>query len=218
MFSRCDRTVRCLVLAGAVAPADGPALAMPSQEKPAANLHDLRDHFAACFRPPTEAAGTRLTFYFSLNNKGQVIAQPRTTWLGFKGSDDEKLRRLAGFSTAFTKCLPLPMSEQLAATIPGKVYFLQYIVADKGGGSQVLLRPFGSHYYGGGGEPALGFVPLLPRRRFGPFVPRTPVEPRRLPLVRPFRPFIGPLPQLLSRERAQTRWPMRPFSPGPRFR
>ena len=36
------------------------------QEKSAASMRDVQAHFAACFHPPQDAEGSRITFYFSL--------------------------------------------------------------------------------------------------------------------------------------------------------
>lgn len=188
------------------------AHAAPSQEKPAASMNDLRDHFSACFQPPPEAASSRVTFYFSLNTRGQVLGPPRTTWIGFKGAEEEKTRRIADFKTGFAKCLPLSMDETLAASIPGKVYFLQYIVADTGRTSQVLLRPFGSHYYDPGEPLQLEPTPLF-RQRVAPVI--LPGPGRLRPVIRPLFPRF---PIFVRRTPAGPRILLRPGAPPPRLR
>ncbi len=138
-----------LVAALAVLPAFGAAAQdksdqdKPAQEKPAATMHDLQVYFAACFQPPQEADGTRITFYFSLKNTGEIFGRPRVVWLGYSGSQEDRRRLVTGFRELFAQCLPLRLNEEMARTIPGKVYFLQFNVDAKGGGL-VLLRPFGS--------------------------------------------------------------------------
>jgi hypothetical protein len=120
-----------------------PAAAAGSQEKPAATMRELQTYFAACFRPPREADGTRITFYFSLKSDGEIYGQPRLVWLGYSGNPDDKKRLSAEFRDAFQQCLPLRLNAEMARTIPGKVYFLQYNVSPQGT-AQVMLRPFGS--------------------------------------------------------------------------
>lgn len=180
--------------------------AAAASDRAAASMQDLRDHFAACFHPPKEAAGSRVTFYFSLDNHGQVVAKPRTVWLGFKGATDEKSRGLARFEASFRQCLPLRMDTKLSASVPGKVYFLQYVVAAAGDRSDVLLRPFGSHGGGGGlqlppdtGSSSPGFVdpdlepvhiPAHPAWMYRPF-----------PAQRPFRQFFFVRPRAAVRVR-----------------
>ena len=115
----------------------------PMQEKPAATMRELQDYFGTCFQPPQEADGTRITFYFSLKSDGDIFGRPRVVWLGFSGSLEDRKRLISGFRKSFSECLPLRLDAEMARTIPGKVYFLQYIVAAEGGG-QVLLRPYGS--------------------------------------------------------------------------
>ena len=182
-------------LAWAAAMTGVPASADVSSEKPAASVRDLRDYFAACFHPPSLAANTRVTFYFSLTRRGGVIGQPRTTLLGFTGAEPEKERDLSQFQAAFDRCLPVSLDREMADTIPGEVYYLQYVVGPGGREAQVLFRPFGSH--GGIGpalipsvgpfvEPGTASLPARPSRAFRP-------EPGRGPFFHPpiVLPFHG---------------------------
>ncbi len=106
-------------------------------------MWDLQAYFATCFQPPHEAEGTRITFYFSLRSDGAIFGRPRVVWFGYGGSQDDRKRFVSGFRNAFNQCLPLQLNAEMARTIPGKVYFLQFIVGTEGA-TQVLLRPYGS--------------------------------------------------------------------------
>ena len=113
--------------------------------RPAETMRDLQDRFAACFQPPSQAEGTRITFYFSLDGNGNIIGgKPRTVAFGFQGSDSSRNRLDTQAEDALSKCWPLSLGADLANTIPGKVYFLQFQV-DAQGRTLVLFRPFGSH-------------------------------------------------------------------------
>ena len=91
-----------------------------------------------------------ITFYFSLTRAGQVNGRPRVVLIGFNGSPERRKLFVADFLEAFKGCLPIPLNEGLARTIPGKVYFLQFNVRTSGSESaEVILRPYGSH----GGNP-----------------------------------------------------------------
>jgi len=109
-------------------------------------MGDVRAHFADCFRPP-HADGLLITFYFSLTRAGQVYGRPRVVLLRFNGSSERRRLLAADFVKAFNACLPIPLNEALAGTIPGKVYFLQFNVRASGSDSadEVILRPHGSH-------------------------------------------------------------------------
>ena len=124
------------------------AAVMPGRAQPghpAETMRDLQERFAACFQPPSDAERTRITFYFSLDSNGDVIGgKPRTVAFGFNGSEDTRDRLASKAEDALMQCWPLSLGADLARTIPGKVYFLQFQV-DEQGRTQVLLRPFGSH-------------------------------------------------------------------------
>jgi hypothetical protein len=45
------------------------------------------------------------------------------------------------------QCLPVPLTKEMAKTVPGKVYLLKLAVGAEGKVA-VTLRPFGSHGYG----------------------------------------------------------------------
>jgi hypothetical protein len=128
-----------------------------AQERLASSMGDVQAHFADCFRPPHDADGSLITFYFSLTRAGQVYGRPRVVLLGFNGSPESRRLFMTDSLKAFNECLPIPLNEELARTIPGKVYFLQFNVRASG---DAILRPYGSH----GGSAA---SPLWPGLRRG---------------------------------------------------
>ncbi len=161
----------------------GPAWA-DQGARPAASLRDLRDHFAGCFTPPSAAANTRVTFYFSMNARGGLVGGPRTTWLGFTGAPQDRAKAIGRFTQAFDGCLPVALDRRMAATLPGEVYFLQYVVGRDGHEDAVLLRPFGSH--GGIGPRTIEPRGIEPRE----------IEPPRLGRLAPVptpAPMHGPV-------------------------
>jgi len=118
------------------------AVCATGQERLASNMDDVQAHFADCFRPPHDADGSLITFYFSLTRTGQVYGRPRVVLLGFNGSPESRRLFVADLLKAFNNCLPIPLDEELARTIPGKIYLLQFNVRASG---KVVLRPYGSH-------------------------------------------------------------------------
>jgi hypothetical protein len=135
------------------------AVCANGQERLASDMDDVQTHFADCFRPPHDADGSLITFYFSLTRTGQVYGRPRVVLLGFSSSPEDRRLFVADSLKAFNECLPIPLDEKLARTIPGKVYFLQFNVRASG---KVILRPYGSH---GGSVVASPLWPLLLRGR-----------------------------------------------------
>ena len=123
------------------------AVSATGQERLASKMGDVQAHFADCFRPPHDANGSLITFYFSLTRTGQVYGRPRVALLGFNGSPESRRLFATDFLKAFNACLPIPLNEELARTIPGKVYFLQFNIRASGseGADAVILRPYGSH-------------------------------------------------------------------------
>ena len=162
-----------------------PGVVWANPDRPAANVRDLRDHFASFFQPPSVAKNTRVTFYFSMNAAGGLIGRPRTTWLGWDGPATDKARDIAAFETAFSGCLPVALDRRMAAVLPGEVYFLQYVVGPDGHDRQLLFRPFGSH---------CGIAPgvIMPRAPVRPGAPEPPPLARPAPAFSP-RPMHGPV-------------------------
>jgi hypothetical protein len=127
-------------------------------------MGEVQAHFADCFRPPH--ANGLITLYFSLTRAGRVYGRPRVVLLGFRGSPESRSLLSAESLKAFDQCLPIPLNEELAKTIPGKVYFLQFDKAS----NKTILRPYGSH-----GGPV--FIPNV-RRGLGPELRRDGIRPR----------------------------------------
>jgi hypothetical protein len=119
-------------------------LSSPSAQ-PATNIKELRSHFAACFEPPRELDGSRLTFYFSLTTDAGIIGgQPRTVWFGLQASGKERRQLLArASSTLVSDCFPVSLNREMARLIPGDVLFLQFEGAEQA--TRVYLEPYGSH-------------------------------------------------------------------------
>jgi hypothetical protein len=138
------------------------AVEASGQDKPASNMRDVRAHFAHCIQLPHDADASLITFYFSLTRAGQVYGQPRLVLHAFNGGSESRKLFSADSLKAFNECLPIPLDEELATTIPGKVYFLQFNVRDS---DEVVLKPYGSH---GGSVAAPGLGRLEPWPWIGP--------------------------------------------------
>ncbi len=122
---------------------------LAAQEKLAATMLDVQAHFATCFQPPAEADDeTRITFYFTLNRSGQIFGRPRVIW---QGSGSKMIDQKTIFTKSFgalRACLPIPLDQRFASTVPGKVYFLQFqLDGSDSRVSGVIMRPYGSEGY-----------------------------------------------------------------------
>jgi hypothetical protein len=97
-----------------------------AREKPAASMHDVGAHFAACLEAPKKAKRLNFTFHFSLTSEGQIHGQPKIGWLKFKGRSENRAHLEHELLNAFRRCFPVPLSKGMARTIPGKVYYLRF--------------------------------------------------------------------------------------------
>ncbi|MBV8472167.1 MAG: hypothetical protein JO234_02020, partial [Hyphomicrobiales bacterium] len=86
----------------------------------------MRMHFAHCIAQPNDADGVLVTAYFSLKSDGEIFGEPRVVLWGYQGSADDRRSITSSVLNSFGKCLPLHLSDQLAQTTPGQVYFLQF--------------------------------------------------------------------------------------------
>jgi len=96
------------------------------KEKPAENMQDVHMHFVKCFQPPLGAKASQVTFHFSLNRDGGIIGEPRIGWLKFQGSDKSRKLVETRFVAALKRCVPIPLSRNMARMAPGKVYFFRF--------------------------------------------------------------------------------------------
>jgi hypothetical protein len=116
-----------------------------AQDAREASMADVRMHFASCIEQPHDADGTQVTAYFSLKSDGEIYGKPRIVLPGYPGSQDDRRLIIADFLNSFDRCLPLPLDEDFARTIPGKVYFLQFRFGTRGSlRTEVRFRPYGS--------------------------------------------------------------------------
>jgi hypothetical protein len=135
--------VRRFLLAGAIALLIAcPEICVASEEKPATNMRDVQSHFRGCLQPFHEADGSQIDLYFSVNRNGQVFGHPREVWFGSKISVQARERILSDFARAFESCMPLQLNNLMAESIPGKVYYLQFIGGREG--SEIIVKAYGS--------------------------------------------------------------------------
>ncbi len=133
--------MRCLVTHFALLAAMSAAGAA-ARERPVANMRDMQAHFARCFQPPSGPNASQVTIHFALKENGEVYGRLRIAWLKFKGSNKSRKILIDEFRAAFERCLPVPLSEELAHMVPGKIYFLSSTIrvpGTKPGG--VTLHP-----------------------------------------------------------------------------
>jgi hypothetical protein len=124
---------RRFLLAGAIALLIAcPEICVASEEKPATNMRDVQSHFRGCLQPFHEADESQIDLYFSVKRNGQVFGRPREVWFGSEVSVQDRERILSDFARAFESCMPLQLNNLMAESIPGKVYYLQFIGDVKG--------------------------------------------------------------------------------------
>jgi hypothetical protein len=105
------------------------------------SMRDLQAHFAACFRAPLRAEGSQVTFRFSLTRDGQLYGKPIMAWASLGGAPEKRKALRTEFLTAFERCLPVTLSEKMAATTPGGMYFLRLAIGADAKPVEIDLGP-----------------------------------------------------------------------------
>lgn len=74
-----------------------------------------------CFRPPREAAGSSLTLRFGVGANGELRGKPVISHSSLRGPADVQRAFVAAALGALAECLPIPMTESLAAVVKRRV-------------------------------------------------------------------------------------------------
>jgi hypothetical protein len=124
-------------------PKQEPPIDAPTKKEPAKNMRDVAAYLKDCLQPFHKADGAQINVYFSVRRDGRIYGRPRVVWFGSKNENTDERRMILGdFLHSFEACTPLQLSPNLAESIPGKVYYLQFNGSTEG--AKVLVRPFGS--------------------------------------------------------------------------
>ena len=108
---------------------------------PIGSIREIADAMRECWVPPLGnqvRQGMKITDQCILKGNGEVISEPRITYVteGAPGIEREAYRD--SIVAAFVRCGPFPLSAELRRTIVGKLLWLQFVDNRKKNGERSL--------------------------------------------------------------------------------
>ena len=103
------------------------------QERPAANMRDVRVHFVRCFHTPPGMEKMQGAFHFSLDREGGLIGPPRIAWLKLDERHQSQKQLEQRLVKAFDRCIPIPLTKDMTMMTPGNVLYFRFGAAPRGG-------------------------------------------------------------------------------------
>lgn len=98
--------------------------------QPLNTLQDMFDAFCACWTPPPadEARpGMEITVRMSLNRKGEILGEPRFTFVLRETTDKIKASYRTAVVAMLSRCTPLPLTDAFGGAIAGRPFTLRFI-------------------------------------------------------------------------------------------
>ena len=105
------------------------AQARPSESRPLLNtIQDVGNALGRCWVPPLEKyrPGTQITVLITFNRSGEVIGEPRFTYITPGLPDDIRLAYRLSVADAISRCVPLSFTPGLAGAIAGRPFAMRY--------------------------------------------------------------------------------------------
>jgi len=105
----------------------------PKYVKPDHDLNTIGDLFTAlraCWTPPPEneaQAGMQMSVKFSFKRDGDLIGQPRLTYVTPGTSEQTREAYLGAINTSLGNCAPLPLTKGLGGAIAGRPIMIRYV-------------------------------------------------------------------------------------------
>jgi hypothetical protein len=113
--------------------AQGRASRCPPKDPPPEKLNTIRDvftAFCACWRPPPESearAGMEVTVRLSFNRNGEVLGEPRFTFVTPDVSNEVKAVYKRAVANTLSRCTPLAFTPALGNALAGRPIALRFI-------------------------------------------------------------------------------------------
>ncbi len=105
----------------------------PPKDPPPAQLNTIQDvftAFCACWKPPAESeahSGMEVTVRFSFNRNGEILGEPRFTFVTAGVSNAVKAVYKRAVADTLTRCTPLPFTPALGNALAGRPFALRFI-------------------------------------------------------------------------------------------
>jgi hypothetical protein len=95
---------------------------------PANTLRELFTELNHCLVTPKGIIGSELTIVFSLRRDGALLGKPKITFAKLPGDPSDQRKFTDGVETAFNKCLPATITDELGGAIAGRPLSMRFIV------------------------------------------------------------------------------------------
>ena len=93
-------------------------------------LRDLGIALEACWVPPPPdkaRPGTEITFKFTFNRDGEILGEPRFTYITPGIAPEVRTAYQLSVADALARCTPLPLTPALGGAIAGRPFTMRYI-------------------------------------------------------------------------------------------
>jgi len=115
--------------------ADGDTANEPGERNTADHepLNTIRDVFSAlraCWIPPEKdlaRSGTQITLRLSFNSHGEMISEPRITYVSPNAPSDVRQVYLDAATAALKRCTPLQFTEGLGGALAGRPFAIRFV-------------------------------------------------------------------------------------------
>jgi hypothetical protein len=93
-------------------------------------IQDVFHAFCACWRPPVESEarpGMEVTVRFSFTRDGEILGEPRFTFVTRDVSDDVRAVYKRAVADALLRCTPLAFTPALGNALAGRPFALRFV-------------------------------------------------------------------------------------------
>jgi len=127
-------TGRFIIVAGALilGPIASACLTTASAEPATSPLNSWNDIFGALERcwipPPLEKSrpGTQITVMITLNRSGEVMGEPRFTFITPGTPPEIRTAYQLSVANAISRCTPMPLTQALGGAVAGRPFTIRY--------------------------------------------------------------------------------------------
>jgi hypothetical protein len=123
------KRLACIVGLASFAVTAGPAYGQTSRP-PLNTLGDVGDALQACWVPPPmeeSSPGMQITVLFSFNRAGEILGEPRFTYLTPGVSTKVRAAYQRAVAATLKRCTPLNFTPKLGGALAGRPFTMRFI-------------------------------------------------------------------------------------------
>jgi len=99
-------------------------------QKPLNTISDVYGALYGCWAPPPQAEarpGMEITVQLTFNRKGEVMGEPRFTYITPNTSPEHRAAYQRAVAAAISRCAPLPFTDGLGGALAGRPILIRFI-------------------------------------------------------------------------------------------